>query len=100
MKKAIYLIGVILIISIVIFYYYNNLSTRDSLEKVKLDFEKDYSSIKSINEKYYRSIEFYPWYDRYIRENRTRNGTYGYGAYPGEVAYDVYGFDTGQYVEV
>ena len=109
------MIGVIIITSIYIFVYLltgsyginkdNKTEKLNDFEALKKDFQSGnhatYTNISSIPEEYYRKPEFYPTYEAYLKnKDKKQTGTYGYGAYPGEISYNVTGFKAGQHIDV
>lgn len=108
-------IGAIIIASIYIFLYlsYNDFGIKKdnyidkpgNFEALKRDLQSGnsvaYTNIANISPEYYRRPEFYPMYETYLKnKDKKQTGTYGYGAYPGEVSYNVTGFKAGQYMDV
>lgn len=100
------MIGIIAIISISIFLlYYGGMSNnQQNIEKLKNELEsgnyKAYTTISDISTEIYKNPEFYPSYEMYKNKNiKTQSGTYGYGAYPGEVSYNVTGLKADQYID-
>ncbi len=99
------MVGIIAIISISIFLFsYILTHSNDDLEKLKKEFQsgnyETYTKIADIPEKYYTKPDFYPSYDAYKnRKGISQSGSYGYGAYPSEVSYNVTGFKAGQYLD-
>lgn len=105
MRKSL-AIGIIVIISISIFLLsYIITHTNDNFENLKNEFQsgnyETYTKIADIPEEYYRRPDFYPSYDEYKnKKNKNQSGSYGYGAYPSEVSYNVTGFKVGKYLDV
>jgi len=103
------MIGIIVIISISIFllYYYGGFSNNNSndLENLKTGLQSGnynvYTTIADIPEESYKKPDFYPSYESFKdKKDRSQTGTYGYGAYPAEVSYNVTGLKAGQYIDV
>lgn len=96
MKKSL-MIGII-IISISIFL----LSYGDNFEKTKKEFQSGdpelYYNLSKIPKDYYLNPEFYKSYDRY-KSVKEQTGTYGYGALPSKLGYNVTGLKSGQYID-
>ena len=60
-----------------------------------------YTNISDIPEEYYNNPEFYPSYKNYKNFTEIKQAdAYGYGAYPGEISYNVKGLKAGQSVDV
>ena len=60
-----------------------------------------YTNISEIPEEYYKRPEFYPTYKTYIdKTDNKQTAFYGYGAYPGEISYNVKAFKASNYVDV
>jgi len=63
----------------------------------------NYSNILNISKEHYTRPDFYypkDRYERYWNKDFKKYGRFGYGAYPGEVSYNVYNFRHGQYLNV
>jgi hypothetical protein len=103
--KTTSVIGIIAIISISIFlfWYYGGMNNND-VDNLKNELRsgnfKAYSSIADIPKETYTKPEFYTSYEMFKnRTDKNQFGTYGYGAYPGEVSYNVTGLKAGQYID-
>lgn len=95
------MIGIIFIISISIFLILFVLfDINDNYFKKPEDLQS-YTDFADIPQKIYIKPEFYPSYEIYKQSKDKNNaGSYGYGAYPGEISYNVTGFKAGQYLDV
>lgn len=102
------MIGIIAIISIFIFLilYYGGIKNNNDndFKNLKNEIEsgnyKAYSTIPDIPKEIYIKPEFYPSYDIFInKKDKSQSGTYGYGAYPAEVAYNATKLNAGQYFD-
>lgn len=117
--KKIYLIGIMIVIVIISIYIFSsiidygdnsnnigdsgsaNIAVSDEFERIKENFKSNYSAIISIPKEYYVRPEFY--YSQEIIDifkNQAQQSMYGYGAYPGEVSYNVFDFKKGQHLDV
>lgn len=132
MKKVIYVIGIIFVISITIFllsygsdkqsytkndsFYLKNDSIDlknvsvdlkndtafnvEDFKKVMADFRSgNYSRIIDMPKEYYTQPEFYPTYVDRLKKDPLKN-TYGYGATPGEISFNVTEFNATQHLDV
>lgn len=110
--KKLYAIGIIItaIVIVSIFTYLlatnrhndkDGAFTTDKLERIATDFKNNYSNVTDIPEEYYTRPEFYYSWDMIDKlKNMPQKATYGYGAYPGEVAYNSSGIKKGQHFDV
>ncbi len=110
MKKLIYVTGIIIMISVILFFSGSNIFSSNTpvwgkdgkpydFEKVKEDFRSGKLNIADISKEYYMHPEFI-FEDYHNNSNQTKIGQYGYGAIPSEVSYNVFGFNQGQYLNV
>lgn len=102
MRKSIK-IGIILIVSISIFLSMC-ISTQDNdFENVRKKFQSGdhelYSNLSKIPKDYYLKPGFYATYDMY-KGVKEQKGTYGYGALPSKLGYNVTKFKEGQYLDI
>jgi hypothetical protein len=60
-----------------------------------------YTNISEIPEEIYKRPDFYPTYKTYIDQtDKKQTDAYGYGAYPGEISYNVKAFKASDFVDV
>ena len=112
MKK--YLVIGIIMISIAFFLILNGIdgsmkTNTSGISSSELNFVSKginynnitYTNISDIPEEYYKRPEFYPSYKTYIDQtDKKQTASYGYGAYPGEISYNVKALKASQYVDV
>lgn len=98
-----YIIGIITVVIISIFFLSYMPTYENDFEKTKREFQsgdlKLYTNIANISKEHYLRPEFYTSYDNY-KNVKEQKGTYGYGAQPSEVSYNVTKFKKGQYLDV
>lgn len=71
--------------------------------QVKRDISKGiYYNLENLSKDYYYQPDFYPSYEPDGKENHdySRWGVHGYGAYPGEISYNIKNFKKDQYIDV
>lgn len=106
MNKVPHMIGIIFIISIIIFliigvYKEKEIASQNGFENTKKEFESgNYTKIFDIPEIYYRNPKFYPFYDDYVGLNKTGKAIYGYGAYPGKASGNIETLNNSDYINI
>lgn len=94
---------ILLIIPSITSSYTTKDNHNDNFEKIRKKFQSGdhelYYNLSAIPKEYYLKPEFYTTFDDY-KKVKEQKGTYGYGAQPSTIAYNVTIFKEGQYVNV
>lgn len=81
-----------------------NIPKPENFVQIKRDIQRGiFYSLENLSKDYYLQPDFYPSYKSNSNNSQhdyTRWGVHGYGAYPGEVSYNIKNFKKDQYVNV
>lgn len=74
----------------------------DNFIQIRRDVQKGvFYDLENLSKEYYLQPDFYPSYKANSSgHDYTRWGVHGYGAYPGEISYNIKDFEKGQYVSI
>ena len=78
-----------------------NLTKPENFLQIKRDVQKGiFYSLENLSEDYYMQPDFYPSYISSDPHDYTRWGVHGYGAYPGEISYNIKNFKKDQFINI
>ncbi len=81
-----------------------NIPKPENFIQIKRDIQKGiFYSLENLSKEYYLQPDFYPSYksnNSNSQHDYTRWGVHGYGAYPGEISYNIKNFKKDQYINI
>jgi len=78
-----------------------NIPKPDDFIQIKRDIQTGvYYDFDNLTKNYYLQPDFYPSYKSSGTHDYTRWGVHGYGAYPGEISYNIDNFKKGQFIDI
>jgi hypothetical protein len=76
-----------------------HISRPEDFVQIKRDIQRGvFYDFDNLTKDYYLQPDFYPSYRQNLSHDYTRWGVHGYGAFPGEISYNINNFKKGQYI--